>query len=68
MSELFSEKSQPEILTRLGIEPNNWLTMTQAFEKTFKDLVGNPNTLDKTVKLLNRKRRPAFKSCEMLLA
>jgi len=64
----YIEKNQPEILTRLGIEPNNWLTMTQAFEKTFKDLVGNPSTLDKTVKLLNRKRRPAFKNCEMLLS
>ncbi|MFY0640526.1 MAG: transposase [Bermanella sp.] len=62
------EKNQPEILTRLGIEPKNWLTMTQEFETTFKDLVGNPNTLEKTVKLLNRKRRPAFKNCETLLA
>ncbi|MFT5593975.1 MAG: REP element-mobilizing transposase RayT [Oceanicoccus sp.] len=62
------EKNQPEILTRLGIEPKNWLTMTQEFETTFKDLVGNPSTLEKTVKLLNRKRRPAFKNCEVLLA
>ncbi|MFT5594466.1 MAG: hypothetical protein ACI8SR_002856 [Oceanicoccus sp.] len=53
---------------RLGIEPNNWLTMTQEFETAFKDLVGNPNILAKVTKLLSRKRRPAFKNCEMLLA
>ena len=64
----YIEKNQPEILTRLGIEPKNWLTMTQEFETTFKDLVGNPNSLEKTVKLLNRKRRPAFKNCVTLLA
>jgi len=52
---------------RLGIEPNNWLTMTQEFEKAFKDLVGEPNILNKATKLLNRKRRPAFKNCEILL-
>ena len=64
----YIEKHQPQILMRLGIEPNNWLTMTQGFETTFKDLVGNPNTLDKATKLFKRKRRPAFKNCEMLLA
>ena len=63
----YIEKHQPEILMRLGIEPNNWLTMTQEFEKNFKDLVGEPNILNKATKLLNRKRRPAFKNCEMLL-
>ena len=62
------ERHQPEILMRLGIEPNNWLTMTQEFETAFKDLVGNPNILGKATKLLRRKRRPAFKNCEMLLA
>ncbi|GAA6135736.1 transposase [Oceaniserpentilla sp. 4NH20-0058] len=62
------EKNLPDILNRLGIEPENWLTMTQEFEQNFKDLVGSPTILDKTVKLLQRKRRPAFKNCDRLLA
>ena len=61
------ERHQPEILIRLGIEPNNWLTMTKEFETTFKDLVGNPDILSKASKLFKRKRRPAFRNCEMLL-
>ena len=64
----YIERHQPEILMRLGIETNNWLTMTKEFEKSFKDLVGEPNILNKATKLLNRKRRPAFKNCEILLA
>lgn len=64
----YIEKHQPEILKRLGIEPNNWLTMTQEFEKNFKDLVGEPNILNKATKMLSRKRRPALKNCEILLA
>ena len=63
----YIERHQPEILMRLGIETNNWLTMTKEFEKSFKDLVGEPNILNKATKLLNRKRRPSFKNCEMLL-
>jgi len=40
------ETHQPSFLKRLGIEPESWIKMTTAFEKTFKDLVGNPTLMD----------------------
>ena len=33
-------QTQPPILERLGIEPENWLTLTQAFEKNTNTFVG----------------------------
>ncbi|GAA6135916.1 hypothetical protein NBRC116188_27060 [Oceaniserpentilla sp. 4NH20-0058] len=38
--------------------------MTLEPEQNFKNLVVSPTVLDKTVTLLKRKRRPAFKNCE----
>ncbi len=63
----YIEKHQPPILQRLGIEPESWLKMTTSFEKTFKDLVGNPTLMDTAVALLDRKRRPGIKNCKALL-
>ncbi len=61
-------KNLPPILQRLGIEADNWLTLTTSFEKDFKDLVGSPNALDKAVELLERKRRPSFQNCKALFS
>lgn len=62
------EKHQPLILQRLGIEAENWVKMTTSFEKTFKDLVGNPTLMDSAIALLDRKRRPGIKNCKALLS
>ena len=64
----FIEKHQPPILTRLGIEPEQWMKMTTSFEQCFKSIVGNPSIMDTAIALLNKKRRPAIKNCQELLA
>lgn len=58
----------PPILQRLGIEADNWLTLTTSFESNFKDLVGSPTALGKAVELLERKRRPIFGNCKTLFS
>jgi len=63
----YIEKHQPPILKRLGIEPESWIKMTTSFEKTFKDLVGNPTLMDTAIALLDRKRRPGIANCKALL-
>ena len=63
----YIEKHQPPILQRLGIEPESWIKMTTSFEKTFKDLVGNPTLMDTAIALLDRKRRPGIANCKALL-
>ena len=62
------EKHHPPILKRLGIEPESWIKMTTSFEKTFKDLVGNPTLMDSAIALLERKRRPGISNCKALLS
>ncbi len=61
------EKHQPPILQRLDIEAESWMKMTTSFEKTFKDLVGNPTLMDTAIALLDRKRRPGIQNCKALL-
>lgn len=63
----YIEKHHPPVLQRLGIEPKNWIKMTTSFEKTFKDLVGNPTLMDSAIALLDRKRRPGIANCKALL-
>lgn len=58
----------PPILQRLGIETDNWLTLTTSFESNFKDLVGSPTALGKALELLERKRRPSFGNCKTLFS
>ncbi len=64
----YIEKHQPPILQRLGIEAESWIKMTSSFEKTFKDLVGNPTLMDSAIALLDRKRRPGISNCKALLS
>ena len=56
----------PPILQRLGIEADNWLTLTTSFESNFKDLFASPAALGNAVELLERKRRPSFGKCSQL--
>lgn len=64
----YIEKHQPPILQRLGIGAESWVKMTTSFEKTFKDLVGNPALMDTAITLLERKRRPGIANCKALLS
>jgi hypothetical protein len=60
-------KTLPSSLQRLNIEADSWLKLTTSFESSFKDLVGNPTALGKTVEFLDRKRRPNLKNGQTLL-
>lgn len=64
----YIDQHLPTILIRLGIDSDNWMTMTQAFENSFKRFVGAPNSLTLVADLLNRERRPAMASSQALLA
>ena len=58
----------PPILSRLGIEDKNWLELTTRFEANFKDLVGSPTTLEKSLSLFQRQRRSSIQNSQALLA
>ncbi|MCW8956737.1 MAG: transposase [Gammaproteobacteria bacterium] len=53
----------PDILTRLNIEPQYWVYLTQHFESRFKSLVGTAYKLRQTCKALGYQRTPGIKSC-----
>ena len=52
----------PDILTRLNIEPQHWVYLTQHFESRFKGLVGTAYKLKQTCKTLGYQRTPGIKS------
>ena len=54
------------LLARLNIAPENWLTLTTQFTKTFKGAVGRPSALDGYYDHLNAKRRTSISQCEQL--
>jgi hypothetical protein len=54
------------LLERLNITPENWLTLTTQFTKSFKGAVGHPNALDGYYDHLNAKRRTSISHSEQL--
>jgi REP element-mobilizing transposase RayT len=54
------------LLERLNITPENWLTLTTQFTKSFKGAVGRPNALDGYYDHLNAKRRTSISHCQQL--
>ncbi len=62
-----SDSAQP-ILTRLNIEPENWLKLTTKFTKVFHGAVGHSESLQSYKEHLELKRRPNLANCEKLLA
>lgn len=48
----------PPILSRLNIEPTNWLYSTQHFERSFKSFAGRLETIKSTVTKLGYQRTP----------
>ena len=56
----------PCILTRLDIDEDHWLYMTQNFESSFKTLVGAVHSLKKACKEMGYQRMPGRALCEIL--
>ena len=56
----------PCILTRLDIDEEHWLYMTQNFESSFKTLVGAVHSLRKVCNEMGYQRMPGRSSCEAL--
>lgn len=57
----------PPILSRLNIEPDNWLTMSRQFEGRFGHLVGSLQTLKHACSLLHYRRTVGASNCWRLL-
>ena len=62
------DNNLPSILTRLNIEPDNWLIMTKQFTKVFHGAVGNEHVLQNFSENRQLKRRPNLSNCKRLLA
>ncbi|AZZ97246.1 transposase [Pseudoalteromonas sp. R3] len=58
--------SQP-LLTRLQIEPDNWLKLTTRFTKVFHGAVGRKQAMTDYCEHLEKKRRANLMQCERLL-
>jgi hypothetical protein len=58
----------PNILTRLNISEDNWLTITKEFTKVFHGAVGHEHVLQNFSNNQQLKRRPNLSSCKRLLA
>ncbi|RRS10393.1 transposase [Pseudoalteromonas sp. J010] len=60
-------ESQP-ILTRLNIEPENWIKLTTQFSQVFHGAVGRERTVTTYCETLQKRRRTNLTNCERLLA
>ncbi|RRS08557.1 transposase [Pseudoalteromonas sp. J010] len=60
-------ESQP-ILSRLNIEPDNWMKLTTQFSRIFHGAVGRERVLTAYCETLKRRRRTNLTNCEHLLA
>ncbi|GHB71357.1 transposase [Psychrosphaera saromensis] len=58
----------PNILTRLNISEDNWLTITKQFSKVFHGAVGHEHVLQNFSNNQQLKRRPNLSSCKRLFA
>jgi REP element-mobilizing transposase RayT len=62
------EDSQPALLNRLNISPENWLTLTKGFRKLFHGAVGQSGVLTDYCANKGLKRRTNVTCCDKLLA
>ena len=60
-------ESQP-ILTRLNIEPENWIKLTTQFSRVFHGAVGRERKITAYCETLQKRRRANLTNCERLLA
>ncbi|MBU2870404.1 transposase [Colwellia sp. E2M01] len=64
----YIEESLPNILIRLAISPENWLTLTKTFTKQFHGAVGHEDELSDFYEHQALKRRCNLNRCNQLLA
>ena len=64
----FIEQQTHPILERLGIQPENWMTLTQKFEASFTGIAGSPDSLTESCTLFNRQRRSNISNCQALFS
>jgi REP element-mobilizing transposase RayT len=62
------EANQPVLLTRLNINPENWLTLSKDFRKLFHGAVGHSDVLTDYCEHKGLKRRMNINYCDKLLA
>ena len=62
------EQSQPALLARLNINPENWLTLSKDFRKLFHGAVGHSDVLSDYCEHKGLKRRTNVNCCDKLLA
>ena len=62
----FIEANQLDILTRLNISPENWLTLTTAFRQCFHGAVGGIDALSDFSQHQHLKNRPNLSTCTRL--
>ena len=62
------DKQLPDLVTRLNIRPENWLTITKTFTKVFHGAVGHEDALQHFCESQQLKRRPNVSSCQRLLS
>ena len=64
----YIEATQPPLLSRLNITPDNWLTLTQHFTRLFHGAVGHRQVLTDYCVHQGLKRRTNVSYCDKLLA
>jgi len=64
----YIEEHHPALLTRLNINPENWLTLTKDFRKLFHGAVGHSDVLSDYCEHKGLKRRTNISCCDKLLA
>ncbi len=62
------EQNHPPLLTRLNINPENWLTLSKDFRKLFHGAVGHSDVLSDYCEHKGLKRRTHVNCCDKLLA
>jgi hypothetical protein len=61
-------KNQAQILNRIGLDDQQWLTMTQQFERCFSTFVGNETNIRTACEQLGYKRPTGISQAKQLLA
>ncbi|BCD96287.1 hypothetical protein [Marinagarivorans cellulosilyticus] len=56
----------PPILESLGIEPDNWISLTKAFEENTKTFVGSDGSIERAALQMGYKRTPHQQRCKSL--
>ncbi|PCK31683.1 transposase, partial [Pseudoalteromonas piscicida] len=62
----YIKEAQP-ILTRLNIEPENWIKLTTQFSRVFRGAVGREGALTDYCETLQKRRRTNLTNCARLL-